>query len=112
MFETTPTAASNESATGEEKRDETAGLDVKLGLEHSRLLGHTFEPLITSADAARLLGNIQVKTLQRYARRGDLLGYQIGRPLVFPRLRSGHLVAISGEFKNANPLTAWISHRR
>jgi excisionase family DNA binding protein len=29
-------------------------------------------------DAAKLLGNIHIKTLQRYARRGNLPGYQIG----------------------------------
>ena len=39
---------------------------------------HAFEPLIPSPAAARLLGNIHVKTLQRYARRGSLPGYQIG----------------------------------
>jgi len=37
-----------------------------------------FEPLIGSCEAATLLGNIHVKTLQRYARRGNLPGYQIG----------------------------------
>jgi excisionase family DNA binding protein len=37
-----------------------------------------FEPLIGSTQAARLLGNIHVKTLQRYARQGKLPGYQIG----------------------------------
>jgi excisionase family DNA binding protein len=37
-----------------------------------------FEPLIDSCQAARLLGNIHVKTLQRYARHGRLPGYQIG----------------------------------
>jgi excisionase family DNA binding protein len=37
-----------------------------------------FEPLIGSGEAARLLGNIHVKTLQRYARDGNLPGYQIG----------------------------------
>jgi excisionase family DNA binding protein len=39
---------------------------------------HTFEPLIDSLGAAKLLGNIHVKTLQRYARWGSLPGYQIG----------------------------------
>jgi len=39
---------------------------------------HIFEPLIASPDAAKLLGNIHVKTLQRYARRGNLPGYKIG----------------------------------
>ena len=37
-----------------------------------------FEPLISSYEAARLLGKIHVKTLQRYARQGNLPGYQIG----------------------------------
>lgn len=37
-----------------------------------------FEPLIDSAQAASLLGNIHVKTLQRYARAGNIPGYQIG----------------------------------
>jgi len=39
---------------------------------------HAFEPLVGCGEAARLLGNIHVKTLQRYARRGDIPGYQIG----------------------------------
>jgi excisionase family DNA binding protein len=37
-----------------------------------------FEPLIGSLEAARLLGNLHVKTLQRYARHGRVPGYQIG----------------------------------
>ena len=37
-----------------------------------------FEPLLGSEDAARLLGNIHVKTLQRYARHGSVPGYRIG----------------------------------
>ncbi len=37
-----------------------------------------FEPLLGSEDAARLLGNIHVKTLQRYARQGSVPGYRIG----------------------------------
>ena len=37
-----------------------------------------FEPLMGSVEAAKLLGNIHVKTLQRYARQGSLPGYQIG----------------------------------
>jgi excisionase family DNA binding protein len=37
-----------------------------------------FEPLIGSCDAAKLLGNIHVKTLQRYARQRQVPGYQIG----------------------------------
>jgi excisionase family DNA binding protein len=41
-------------------------------------LMHAFEPLVGCGEAAKLLGNIHVKTLQRYARRGDIPGYQIG----------------------------------
>jgi len=37
-----------------------------------------FEPLIACEDAARLLGNIHVKTVQRYARCGTLPGYRVG----------------------------------
>lgn len=36
-----------------------------------------FEPLIASPAAARLLGNIHVKTLQRYARQQRIPGYQM-----------------------------------
>jgi len=37
-----------------------------------------FEPLVGCEVAARLLGNIHVKTLQRYARQGSVPGYRIG----------------------------------
>jgi excisionase family DNA binding protein len=37
-----------------------------------------FEPLLACGDAARILGNIHVKTLQRYARQGAVPGYRIG----------------------------------
>ena len=37
-----------------------------------------FEPLIGSCEAARLLGDIHVKTLQRYARQRNIPGYQVG----------------------------------
>jgi hypothetical protein len=37
-----------------------------------------FEPLVGCSQAARMLGNIHIKTLQRYARLGRLPGYQIG----------------------------------
>jgi len=41
-------------------------------------LTNAFEPLLGSEEAAKLLGNIHVKTLQRYARQGALPGYRIG----------------------------------
>jgi excisionase family DNA binding protein len=37
----------------------------------------SFEPLIGCEEAAKLLGNIHVKTLQRYARKGALPGYRV-----------------------------------
>jgi len=37
-----------------------------------------FEPLVGCEEAARLLGNIHVKTLQRYSRQGTVPGYRIG----------------------------------
>jgi excisionase family DNA binding protein len=37
-----------------------------------------FEQLLRSDEAAKLLGNIHVKTLQRYARAGTLPGYRLG----------------------------------
>ena len=40
--------------------------------------GIEFEPLLDSEEAAELLGNIHVKTLQRYARQGELPGYRVG----------------------------------
>lgn len=45
--------------------------------------GLLFESLISSMQAAKLLGNLHVKTLQRYARLGRLPGYQIGRHWYF-----------------------------
>ena len=45
--------------------------------------GLAFESLISSTQAAKLLGNLHVKTLQRYARSGRLPGYQIGRHWYF-----------------------------
>ena len=45
--------------------------------------GLVFESLISSTQAAKLLGNLHVKTLQRYARLGRLPGYQIGRHWYF-----------------------------
>jgi excisionase family DNA binding protein len=54
-----------------------------------------FEPLIGCEAAAKLLGNIHVKTLQRYARRGTLPGYRV----------AGHW------FFRATELDAWLRSR-
>jgi len=65
------------AATGEEEGDcgETfsSSATVSTANESRRI----FEPLIGCEHAARLLGNIHVKTLQRYARGGTLPGYRV-----------------------------------
>jgi excisionase family DNA binding protein len=54
-----------------------------------------FEPLIGCEDAAKLLGNIHVKTLQRYARGGALPCYRV----------AGHW------YFRATELDAWLRSR-
>jgi hypothetical protein len=54
-----------------------------------------FEPLIGCEAAAKLLGDIHVKTLQRYARRGTLPGYRV----------AGHW------FFRATELDVWLRSR-
>ena len=39
----------------------------------------TFEPLLNDTEAARFLGGLHPKTVQRMARRGELPSYRIGR---------------------------------
>ena len=73
-----PNAASPRAATGK-KEDGTISNDTLPVSSGTRATTRRdFEPLIDSDEAARLLGNIHVKTLQRYARHGWLPGYQIG----------------------------------
>jgi hypothetical protein len=71
-----PGHAAHNAATGGRERSPQAG---GASGEHRQPPGgrESFEPLIGSTQAARLLGNIHVKTLQRYARLGRLPGYQI-----------------------------------
>jgi excisionase family DNA binding protein len=42
-----------------------------------------FEPLLSTEDAAQLLGGIHPKTLQRKARAGEIPGYQFSRGWFF-----------------------------
>jgi excisionase family DNA binding protein len=77
-FENPPHAASLHVATEKEE-----GRRVERNLDHGGRMEATrkppvFETLLRSEDAARLLGNIHVKTLQRYARHGSVPGYRIG----------------------------------
>lgn len=73
-----PHAASPRAATGGEKNDAATPHTVAIAPGSPVTKMRDFEPLIGSFQAAQLLGNIHVKTLQRYARRGLLPGYQIG----------------------------------
>ena len=74
-----PDAASPRAATGDENGSENEGHIVPVAsLMPSQRPTLGFEPLIGSLEAAKLLGNIHVKTLQRYARHRRIPGYQIG----------------------------------
>jgi excisionase family DNA binding protein len=73
-----PNAASPRAATGGERDDAARHSAVLVGPRLPDRALHGFEPLIGSFQAAKLLGNIHVKTLQRYARLGRVPGYQIG----------------------------------
>jgi len=65
-------------ATGEKKKSENEGPAAAVALARSQKATPGFEPLIGSLEAAKLLGNIHIKTLQRYARHQRVPGYQIG----------------------------------
>jgi excisionase family DNA binding protein len=92
---TTSNAAPQNGATGDEKRDVSESSALTSPLRPSQKSRHAFEPLIGSPEAAKLLGNIHVKTLQRYARTRRLPGYQIG----------GHW------YFRASELDAWLHSR-
>lgn len=77
IFTAIPNAAPNQAASEAITNDTTPPIAANSELTLSNMSEHRFEPLIGSPQAAKLLGNIHVKTLQRYARRGDLPGYQI-----------------------------------
>src|SRR2546421_5499051 len=88
-------AAAQHEAAGEEERDVRESSALTSPLRPSQKSRHAFEPLIGSPEAAKLLGNIHVKTLQRYARTRRLPGYQIG----------GHW------YFRASELDAWLHSR-
>ena len=71
-------ATSQHAATEGERRTCAERSAQASRLKPSRESKPAFEALIGSPEAAKLLGNIHVKTLQRYARTGSLPGYQIG----------------------------------
>jgi len=92
---TASNTAPQQEATGEEERDVSESSALTSSLRPSQKSRHAFEPLIGSPEAAKLLGNIHVKTLQRYARTRRLPGYQIG----------GHW------YFRASELDAWLHSR-
>jgi excisionase family DNA binding protein len=73
-----PNAASPRAATGEEDKCENEGYAVTTPVMRPQKPALGFESLIGSPEAAKLLGNIHVKILQRYARQKHIPGYQIG----------------------------------
>jgi excisionase family DNA binding protein len=95
VFENSFHAAKKLATTGHEKRDVGDASAVMRPRTPSHKSKSSFEPLMDSPEAAKLLGNIHVKTLQRYARRGSLPGYQIG----------GHW------YFRASELDAWLRSR-
>jgi excisionase family DNA binding protein len=66
-----------DAATGRKKGDGVNPFSASAMLIAANDSRRVFEPLIECKDAAKLLGNIHVKTLQRYARRGTLPGYRV-----------------------------------
>jgi len=64
--------------TGAEKDVAADGSTAAMHTAFFARMKQSFEPLIGSCEAARLLGNIHVKTLQRYARHQRVPAYQIG----------------------------------
>jgi excisionase family DNA binding protein len=88
-------AASQHAATGVESRTRAERSVQASPLKPTQESKPAFETLIGSPEAAKLLGNIHVKTLQRYARTGSLPGYQIG----------GHW------YFRASELDAWLQCR-
>jgi hypothetical protein len=73
-FDTRPPEAATRTEEGR-RADHNLEHGGRIELTRELLM---FEPLLGSEDAARLLGNIHVKTLQRYARLGNVPGYRIG----------------------------------
>ena len=67
-----------QGATDEKNRNTAKQTATTSSPKLSQKSDHPFEPLIDSSEAAKLLGNIHIKTLQRYARQRRLPGYQIG----------------------------------
>jgi excisionase family DNA binding protein len=83
------------ATTGGERESGTEGSSAPATISAHNDSRHAFEPLIGCEDAAKLLGNIHVKTLQRYARGGTLPCYRV----------AGHW------YFRATELDAWLRSR-
>ena len=66
-----------DAATGRERKSGEEILSAPATVSSANVSRQVFEPLIGCEAAARLLGSIHVKTLQRYARRGTVPGYRV-----------------------------------
>ena len=93
--ESKPNAAPPHAATRGEKNSGDGNVVSAPAPVPAQRTTFGFEPLIASPAAARLLGNIHVKTLQRYARQRRIPGYRIG----------GHWYFRKSE------LDAWLRHQ-
>jgi excisionase family DNA binding protein len=89
------TTKPTDAATGVKGRPNAEVLSAPVTASATNGSTQAFEPLIGSEAAAKLLGNIHVKTLQRYARRGTLPGYRV----------AGHW------FFRASELDVWLRSR-
>jgi len=83
------------ATVGERRGTGTEVLSAPATVSASNASRQIFEPLIGCEDAAKMLGDIHVKTLQRYARRGTLPGYRV----------AGHW------YFRATELDAWLRSR-
>jgi excisionase family DNA binding protein len=63
---------------------------------------HVFEPLLSAEQAAVLLGHIHPKTLMRWARSGEIPGFQIGRGWFFRASQLNDWLLTSGKIRSAN----------
>ena len=84
-----------DAATGGEEGSGAKALSAPAKVTAPNESRQVFEPLIACEAAAKLLGNIHVKTLQRYARGGTLPGYRV----------AGHW------YFRATELDAWLRSR-
>jgi excisionase family DNA binding protein len=61
-----------------------------------------FERLLSTQEAATLLGGIHPKTLMRWARGREIPGFQLGRGWFFRASQLNHWLLTSGKIRSAN----------